>query len=250
MNSIKIVLEIISLLFRMKDETIKAFHHFRKAEIFRAAADITLGSLPIVTLSTAFAGLVVTQEISRHMDHALHTVSMIPGFTGQFVLRELGIAIPALLVVSKIGASITAEIGMMTITDQIDALKLLKIDPVSYLVFPRWLACIFAMTVLTLVSISVTLTCSILAAISKHHMGFYEYLNTLRHFIHFSDLICALTKGVVFGSVIPIVSCVYGFRCKKGAQGVGIATTNSVVASTIAVISLDFWITYLFKAIQ
>ena len=80
--------------------------------------------------------MVVTNEIAYHMDLALHTVSMIPGFTGQFILRELGIAIPALLLVAKVGAAITAEVGSMKVTEQIDALKLLGIDPISYLVFP------------------------------------------------------------------------------------------------------------------
>jgi phospholipid/cholesterol/gamma-HCH transport system permease protein len=171
---------------------------------------------------------------------------MIPGFTGQFILRELGIAIPALLLVAKVGASVTAEVGSMKVTEQIDALKLLGIDPVGYLVFPRFVASIVSITCLTLVAISVTLACALLVAVTRYNFSTLEYLNALRHFVGVKDLICALIKGMVFGAVIPVMSCAYGFRCKGGAEGVGTATTNSVVSSTIAVILLDFCLTYIF----
>ena len=219
---------------------------WRWSEIIHHLVQIGVGSLPVILVSTAFAGLVVTDEIAWHMDQALHSVSMIPGFTGQFILRELGIAIPALLIVSKVGASITAEVGTMKITDQIDALKLLGIDPVNYLVFPRFIASIIAGACLTVLASGVTLACAMAIAIARYNFSLLEYINALRHFVHFSDLFCALAKGVIFGAVIPVISCAYGFRCKGGAEGVGLATTNSVVASTIAVILLDFILTLVF----
>lgn len=219
---------------------------WRWSEIVSAMVQIGVGSVPIIAVSTAFAGLVVTHEIAWHMDAALHTVSMIPGFTGQFILRELGIAIPSLLLVAKVGASITAEVGSMKITEQIDALRLLRIDPVRYLVFPRFIASILSVACLTLISIGVTLTCAIWVAVNHYNFSVLEYVNALRHFVGVKDLVCALVKGIVFGSIIPIVSCAYGFRCKGGAQGVGSATTNAVVSSTIVVIVLDFVLTYFF----
>jgi phospholipid/cholesterol/gamma-HCH transport system permease protein len=183
------------------------------------------------------------------MDAALHTVTMIPGFTGQFILREIGIAIPALLLVAKVGASITAEVGTMKITDQIDALKLLGIDPIAYLVFPRLVASIIASACICVLASALTLACAMWVAVIRYGFGAGEYLNALQHFISFRDLICVLTKGIIFGSVIPIISCSFGFRCQGGAQGVGTATTNSVVASTIAIIVLDFILTYIFTLI-
>ena len=171
---------------------------------------------------------------------------MIPGFTGQFILRELGIAIPALLLVAKVGASMTAEVSTMKVTEQIDALKLLRIDPIQYLVFPRFVATILSSACLTLISAAITLGCAIAIAVLKYHFSVLEYINSLRHFIGFKDLGLALVKGMVFGSVIPIISCTYGFRCKSGADQVGKATTQSVVTSTITVIFLDFVLTYLF----
>ena len=220
---------------------------WRWREIFIAIDHMGLGSLPIVALATSFAGLVVTSEIAWHMDSALHTIQMIPGFTGQFILRELGIAIPALLLVSKVGASTTAEVGTMKITEQIDALKLLGIDPVDYLVFPRVIASIFSVACLTLISIAITLACALAVAILKYHFGFLEYLNALRHFIGYADILSALIKGSIYGAVIPIISCSYGFQCRGGAEGVGDATTKSVVTSTLMIITLDFFLSYLFS---
>lgn len=219
---------------------------WRQDEICDHIVKIGVGSLPIIAVSTVFAGLVVTNEIAWHMDKALHTVQMIPGFTGQFILRELGIAIPALLIVSKVGASITAEIGSMKVTEQIDALKLLGIDPIDYLVFPRFIASIFSTACLVLIASAVTLACAVLVATTQYNFGFGEYMNALRHFVGGKDLMCLLVKGTVFGAVIPVIACAYGFRCRGGAEGVGTATTNSVVSATIAVISLDFVLTFVF----
>jgi phospholipid/cholesterol/gamma-HCH transport system permease protein len=240
--------ETIREVFRLFGQTTRRLFVFpwRWAEIFQAVVQIGIGSIPIIVVSTAFAGMVVTNEIAYHMDLALHTTSMIPGFTGQFILRELGIAIPALLLVAKVGAAVTAEVGSMKVTEQIDALKLLGIDPVSYLVFPRFIASIISAACLTLAASAVTLGCAILIAIYRYNFSALEYINALRHFIGAKDLICAVIKGMIFGAVIPIISCAYGFRCKGGAEGVGTATTNSVVASTIAVIILDFILTYIF----
>ena len=222
---------------------------WRREEIILAIVSSGVGSLPIVVVSTAFAGIVITNEIAWHMDTALHTVSMIPGFTGQFIIRELGIAIPAFLLASKVGAATTAEIGSMKVTEQIDALRLLGIDPVTYLVFPRFIASMISSACLTLIAIAVTLLCAITMAVLRYHFSVLEYLNALRHFIGMSDVLCALVKGIVFGAIIPVIACGYGLQCEGGAEGVGTATTNSVVSSTIAVIILDFVLTYLFMSV-
>jgi phospholipid/cholesterol/gamma-HCH transport system permease protein len=222
---------------------------WRWPEINQAIVQIGLESLPLITVSTAFAGMVVTHEITWHLDHALHTTSMVPGFTGQFIFRELGIAIPAFLMVSKVGAAITAEIGSMKLTEQIDALKLLKIDPIAYLVFPRLIAGIVCGACLTLAAIFVALSFSIGLTSFKYHYSALEYLSLLKHFITPRDLVCALVKGTLYMSVIPVISSSYGLRCKGGAEGVGTATTDSVVTSTITIILLDFILTYLFSLI-
>jgi phospholipid/cholesterol/gamma-HCH transport system permease protein len=221
----------------------------RIAETRSAIRSIGLGSLPIISIATGFTGLVMTSEIAWHMDSALSNVSMIPGFTGQFVLRELGIAVPAFLLVSKVGASMTAELASMRITEQLDAFRLLRIDVVSYHVFPRWIACILSTIALTMVSIAITLAVAMATAVTRYHFNSQEYLNTLAQFISGTDVVCAITKAAVFGMLIPPISCAYGLRCEGGAQGVGQATTDAVVTATLAVITVDFVLTAIFSAL-
>ena len=247
-EQLKITSDVFVLLF----ETLKRIPNrksWRWQDILQVIVQNGIGSIPIVTLSTAFAGIVVTNQIAWHMQTSLHDISMIPGFTGQFIFRELGIAIPALLMVAKVGAATTAEVGSMKVTEQIDALKLLGIDPIRYLVFPRFIGAIISGACLTLIAVSVTLACSIAVSVLRYNFGFLEFINALRHFIGLKDIFCALVKGTLYGAVIPIISCTYGFRCQGGAEGVGNATTNAVVAATVTVISLDFILTYIFTFI-
>ena len=222
---------------------------YRTEQVAAAIENIGIGSLPIISIATGFTGLVMTSEIAWHMDFALSNVSMIPGFTGQFVLRELGIAVPAMLIVSKVGASMTAELASMKITEQLDAFKLLKIDVISYHIYPRWIACILSTICLTLISITITLLIAMFTAVTKYHFNSQEYMNTLAQFISSMDLVCAITKAAIFGMVIPPISCAYALRCEGGSQGVGQATTDAVVTATLAVITLDFLLTAFFSAL-
>lgn len=235
-------------IFRLFLETLSWIPRrpWRWQEILHFIVQMGIGSLPIIGFATAFAGLVVTTEIAWHMDQALKTVSMIPGFTAQFIVRELGIALPAALMVAKVGASTTAEVGTMKVTEQIDALRLLRIDPVGYLVFPRFIASIVSITCLTLIAIGITLICAVMVAVAKYNFSVLEFINAVRHFVGPKDIVCALAKGSVFGAIVPIISCAYGFRCGGGAKGVGSTTTDSVVTSTIAVILFDFLLTFVF----
>jgi phospholipid/cholesterol/gamma-HCH transport system permease protein len=237
----------LNMLRRLFQQAVSGPH--RQAEVAVQVESIGIGSLPIISIATGFTGLVMTSEIAWHMDFALSNVSMIPGFTGQFVIRELGIAVPAMLIVSKVGASMTAELASMKITEQLEAFKLLKIDVLSYHIFPRWVACILSTVCLTLISITITLIIAMFTAVTKYHFNSQEYLNTLAQFITSMDLICAVTKAAVFGMVIPPIACAYGLLCEGGAQGVGQATTDAVVTATLTVLTLDFILTAFFSAL-
>lgn len=246
-NHIDTLILALNLLRRLFQQVSTGPH--RRAAVLYQVEQIGVGSLPIISIATGFTGLVMTSEIAWHMDFALSNVSMIPGFTGQFVIRELGIAIPALLIVSKVGASMTAELASMKITEQLDAFQLLKIDVLSYHIFPRWLACVLSTVCLTLISITITLIIAMFTAVTKYHFNSHEYMNTLAQFISSMDLICAITKAAAFGIVIPPIACAYGLRCTGGAQGVGQATTDAVVTATLAVITIDFILTAFFSAL-
>jgi phospholipid/cholesterol/gamma-HCH transport system permease protein len=191
--------------------------------------------------------MVTILESSFHMKMVIQNDSMVPGFAAMLILKELGAVVTALLLTSRVGAGMTAEIGTMQITEQIDALKMLGINPIQFLVVPRWLACIFGGIVLTILA---NLTCIYCAmVVSKIYLGFTEglFVSAMGRFVQFRDLINACIKGACFGAVIPMVSCFYGFRCIAGAEGVGTATTNSVVTSSIAIIIIDFVLSYVFS---
>jgi phospholipid/cholesterol/gamma-HCH transport system permease protein len=205
------------------------------------------GSLPIIVFCVAFAAMVTILESSFHMKLVIQNDSMVPGFAAMLILRELGVVVTALLFTSRVGAGIAAEVGTMKITEQIDALRMLHIHPRDYIFIPRLIASIAAMVVLTIVANIVCLACAMY--VSQFQLGFTPgmFLASMNRFVEFRDLIFAAIKGAVFGAIIPIVSCYFGFRCKAGAEGVGHATTNSVVVSSVAIIIFDFILTYMFS---
>lgn len=220
---------------------------FRPKEIIKQLYFVANGSLPIIVFCVSFAAMVTILESSFHMKLVIQNDSMVPGFAALLVLREIGAVVTALLLTSRVGAGISAEVGSMQITEQIDALRMLGIDPVRYIVVPRFIACVLGGVVLTIVANMVCIYCSVL--ISEAYLGFTPgmFLTSMTRFVQFKDLIFAMIKGAAFGAVIPLICCYYGFHCKPGAEGVGNSTTSSVVASSVAIIVLDFILSYTFS---
>jgi phospholipid/cholesterol/gamma-HCH transport system permease protein len=223
--------------------------HRRSGIIADQATDYIVGSLPLLLSVTGLTGIIMTNQMGWHLNEAMSNISVIPGFTAQFVLRELGVTIPALLLVSKVGASMTAELASMKITEQLDAMGLLKIDLVGYHIFPRWIAFLISCLTLTLLACLIAMFFAILSSVLLYGFNVDEYLNSMRPFIKPIDILCIVTKALVFGVVIPPISFAYGVLTGGGAQGVGQATTDSVVAGYLAVAVLDFIMTALFSSL-
>lgn len=219
----------------------------RIPDIIRQIYFIGNGSAFIVVFCVCFAAMVTILESSFHMKLVIQNDSMVPGFAAMLILKELGAVVTALLLTSRVGAGMTAEVGTMKITEQIDALKMLGINPIHFLVFPRWVACTIAAVLLTIIANMTCIYCAML--VSKAYLGFTEgmFITAMNRFVEFGDLIQSCVKGAFFGTVIPLISCYFGFKCKTGAEGVGSATTNSVVASSIAIIIIDFILTFMFS---
>ncbi|MCM2282145.1 MAG: ABC transporter permease, partial [Bdellovibrionaceae bacterium] len=144
-------------------------------------------------------------------------------------------------------AGLAAEVGSMQVTEQVDALRMLGIDPVRFIVVPRFVACVIAGFVLAIIANVVCVYCAMLVSTFKLGYTAGSFLTAMRTFVDFKDLMFASFKGAAFGAVIPVFSCFHGFRCKAGAEGVGLATTNSVVATSVAIIVIDFVLTYVFS---
>lgn len=204
-------------------------------------------SLVIISTCVCFAAVVTILEYSFHLKLVVQNDSMVPGFATLLILRELGAIITALLLCSRVGAGYASEVGSMQTTEQIDALRMLGIDPINYLVVPRLLACVAGGMILTIFA---NLTCILVAMlISQSYLGFTPamFLSAMQRFVDFKDFFFAVIKGACFGAVIPLVACYYGFRCQPGAEGVGKATTNTVVTASIAIIVIDFILSYTFS---
>lgn len=220
---------------------------FRWKETVQQIYFVANGSLFIVGFCVAFAAIVTILESSYHMKLVIQNDSMVPGFASMLILRELGAVVSSLLLTSRVGAGFAAEVGSMKVTEQIDALRMLGIDPIKFIVVPRVVACMVGASLLTTIANILCLFCA--ALVSEAYLGFTfaMFKTAMVRFVGFQDLMFAAIKGAVFGSVIPLISCFFGFRCKSGAEGVGHATTQSVVAGSVTIIVLDFILTFIFS---
>jgi phospholipid/cholesterol/gamma-HCH transport system permease protein len=214
-------------------------------QIFRMGVE----SLPIVVLALTFISLMLVIEFSFHMKLVIHEDSLVPAFSTVLMIRELGPVVTCMLLASRVGASIAAELGTMKLTDQIDALRLLSVDPLGFLVVPRWVACVLAAICLSVVSVAVAVLAGAYLAAERLHYLPSQFLNTMFAFTHGTDLVACLVKGAVFGSIIPIVASYQGFGCRPGAEGVGSAATGAVVQSFVLIIIADFFLTYGFYSL-
>lgn len=219
----------------------------RLRELFAQINFVAYQSLGIIVVCVSFAAVVTILEASFHMKLVIHNDAMVPGFAALLILRELGSVVSSLLLTSRVGAGLAAEVGTMRVTDQIDALRMLGIDPIRFLVVPRFWACLVGGCLLSIVANLVCLYFAMLVSAIKLGYTFGTFISAMTVFVHFNELLFAAIKGTCFGAVIPIISCFHGFNCRAGAEGVGRATTNSVVHATIAIILLDFGLGWMFS---
>ncbi len=219
---------------------------FRVRDTIRQFYFVANQSALIIAFCVSFAAVVTIIEASYHMKLVIQNDTMVPGFAAMLILRELGSVVMALLLTSRVGAGFAAEVASMQVTEQIDAFRMLGLDPVRLIVVPRFVACLLAGFVLSIFANLVCLYCAMLVSTMKLGYTMGGFIVAMRTFVHFRDLVFASIKGTAFGSVIPIFSCYCGFRCRAGAEGVGLATTRSVVATSIAIIMIDFVLTFVF----
>ncbi len=150
--------------------------------------------------------------------------------------------ITALVVAGRVGASIAAELGTMRVTEQIDALETMALDPVRYLVVPRFLAGIIMLPILTIIADLVAILGGLAVAVWFLDLTSYTFLNGVRLFFDLQDLFAGLVKSIVFGAIIATIGCFQGFRTLGGAEGVGFSTTRAVVVSSILILLSDYLI--------
>lgn len=217
----------------------------KKERVFEQAKKTGYDSLPIVSLIGLFIGVIMALQTAVMMQR-LGSEMYIASIVGLSIVRELGPIITSLIVAGRVGASITAEIGSMQVTEQIDALETLAANPIQYLVVPRFLALTLMLPVLTLYADIVGIFGGYLICVYKLGISSSMYINIARDAILYKDLFTGLFKTVFFGMIIALVSCYEGFNVQGGAEGVGRATRQTVVASFVLIIAADCFFTALF----
>ena len=200
---------------------------------------IGVQSLGLVLIVSLFTGAVSAVQAAYQFS------TVVPlKFIGSVIMRsviiELGPVLTALIVGGRVGASIAAELGTMRVTEQIDALQAMAINPVRYLVVPRVVAAIVMLPLLTIIANAVAVYGGYVVAVTSIGVSTHTYVNGLKTFFYYKDLWSGLIKAFFFGGIIGWMGCYYGFRTEGGAEGVGIATTRAVVASCVLVLISDY----------
>jgi len=198
-----------------------------------------VNSLLIVLMTTTFAGMVIALQLA-HVAVQYGVGKMVGGSASLAMARELGPMLTAIVVAGRAGSAITAEIGSMKVTEQIDALKMLAVSPVGYLVVPRLLAMVLMMPLLTLFSDISGLVGGSIVANESAGIPYQVFWDSVRRMTLPEDLMKGLFKSVIFGIEVAIVSCYQGLTTGRGAAGVGQATTGSVVISMVVIFITNY----------
>jgi phospholipid/cholesterol/gamma-HCH transport system permease protein len=156
---------------------------------------------------------------------------------------ELGPVLTGLMVAGRVGAAIAAELGTMRVTEQIDALRTLAAHPVDYLVVPRFLAMLLVMPILTAGSVCVGILAGYLVGVFLLGINSTGLWYNMLHYTHLNDMLVGMVKTFIFGAIIAIIACYKGLNCPNGAEGVGQATTEAVVYSSISILISNFFLT-------
>lgn len=197
-----------------------------------------VGSIPIVLVTATLAGIVTSQQGGYQFTGGIPLYILGSVVTSSIVL-ELGPVLTAVVLIGRVGARITAELGTMKVSEQIDALHSLGRDPVRTLVAPRIIAGVIAVPILVAIADTVGVLAGMISAESTAGLGYSNFLYGAQLFWHNWDLFYSLSKAVAFGFVIPLVASHMGLATRGGAEGVGRYTTAAVVTMTLAVLFLD-----------
>ena len=218
------------------------YKRVKKRHFIRQIAYLGAETVPVVVITAIFTGGVI----------ALQTYSTFSRFNAEVLIgavvaismgRELGPALASLMVVARVGSAMTANIGTMRITQQIDALEVMGINPIKYLVAPRIFAGVVGVPLLVIIANVSGILGGWFVAVKLFGVNEYLFWEKMKDLTQLYDFIGGLYKSVAFGLIISSVSCYFGFYTKGGTEGVGRATTNSVVVSSMLILISDYFLT-------
>ena len=231
--------QIFLLLFRII-KNFKNIHRTRKQILFQME-HIGVDSLPLVIIISIFTGAVAAWQAAYQLK-GIAPLSLLGGTTSRAIITELGPVLTGIVIAGRVGASIAAELGTMKVTEQIDALEIMAIDPIRYLAMPRFLAAILMMPILVIFANTIAVAGAYVVSDYFLQVPYSVFFGSVRQFFEFADLTGGLIKTVVFGSVTSLLGCHIGFRTSGGAEGVGLSTIRSFVLSAALILILDYFL--------
>jgi phospholipid/cholesterol/gamma-HCH transport system permease protein len=211
-------------------------------EVMAQMDALGVGSLSIVVLTGMFTGMVLALQSAASLD-AFGARPYVGRLVSVSMVRELGPVLTALMVTGRVCSGMAAELGSMVVTQQIDALRVLGSDPVRKLVAPRVAAGLVMVPILTVISDMLGIFGGALISIFNLKLSWPYYWRTVGGALGYNDLVMGLTKPVAFGFILTSVGCYMGLNARGGTQGVGEATTTSVVAASVMILAADFFMT-------
>lgn len=212
--------------------------------IFKQMEFVGVQSLSIVLITAAFTGAVFA--LQSDIAFSMFGASGLVGSTVSLALtRELSPVLTALMVTGRAGSAMAAELGTMRVSEQIDALDAMAVDPVGYLVTPRIVAATFMMPILTLVFDLVGMFGATLVGVQVLHIGEGPFIARIEWYVDPDDFTSGMFKGAVFGLILSVVGCTKGYFARGGAEGVGRATTRAVVVASVTILVVDYFLTRL-----
>jgi len=206
--------------------------------------DVGVRSLPIVLVTAIFSGAVFALQTWQGFER-YGTTSFVGPVVALAITREMVPVLASLMVSGRAGSAMAAEIGTMVVTEQVDALRTMAVDPIEYLVVPRIVATAFMLPIVVLIGDMLGLWGGSLVVVNLYGSGSTSYWDGIWQILTFKDLNSGLTKSCVFGILIAVFGCQNGFHTTGGAQGVGRATTRAVVSGSMAILVFNFFLTKL-----
>jgi phospholipid/cholesterol/gamma-HCH transport system permease protein len=203
--------------------------------------DIGVNSIGVVAVTGTFIGMVLAVQ-SYGQFHQLGLDTSLGAIINMSVVRELGPVLAAVMLAGRVGSAMAAELATMRVTDQIDALSCLGVNPVHFLAAPRFLACLLLIPLLTILADLMGILGSAGICVYVYQIDGHHYWRHTREFVGAWDVLTGLLKSVCFGGVIALVCCHRGFHSRAGAEGVGRAATEAFVYSFVAILVLDFFL--------
>jgi len=212
---------------------------------FAQMEQLGVRSLGVAGIATTFTGMVLALQTAYSLP-SLGVKYYIGSVVAKSLVRELGPVLTALIVGGRIGSGMTAEIGTMTVTEQIDAMRSMAVDPVKKLVAPKLAAVLVMLPSLTVIGCGLGILGGLLVAVFQLHVSASVYLNNIVQNLTLADVVSGVGKSFVFAYIIAIIGCYNGLHTEGGADGVGRATTDTVVTLAITIMISDYFLTKLF----